>query len=64
MRLFGKPSLLEEAKALERAADAASADNDFTHESALREAALFKRRCHREREAGCTGWPVMAFDKV
>ena len=64
MRLFGKPSDLEEAAALERAADAAAEDGDTSHERALREAALFKRRVARERAAGRTGWPVAAFDRV
>lgn len=63
MRLF-KQSLSDEAEALERAAEMARQEGDHEHERKLREAALFKRRCARERAAGFNGWPVCAFDKV
>ena len=43
MRLF-KQTPMEEAGALERAADMARDENDLHHEKMLRQAALFKRR--------------------
>ena len=43
MRMFGQPTLLEDAEALDRAADMARNDGDLEHERRLREAALFKR---------------------
>ena len=64
MQIFGQQSPLEEAEALERAADMAREDGDAVHEKRLREAALFKRRVARERAAGFNGWPVRTFDKV
>lgn len=62
--LFRGQSLTGQAEALDRAADMAAEEGDRTHETALREAALFKRRCAREEAAGFYGLPVMAFDKV
>jgi hypothetical protein len=64
MRLFGGQTLDEEAESLERAADMARDDGDSVHEAALRKAALFKRRCARERAAGFEGWSPMAFEKI
>jgi len=63
MRLF-RQTPTQEAEALERAADVARDENDTEHERSLRQAALFKRRLARERDAGFDGWPVCAFDKV
>lgn len=59
-----KQTLTEQAEALERAAHFAFEDGDIEHEEMLRKAALFKRRCARERAAGVEGWPVCAFDKI
>lgn len=61
--IFGPTSgaAKRDAEALERAADMAHKDGDTEHEKRLREAALFKRRVAREREAGFEGWSPMAF---
>ena len=55
---FLKKTPMQEAEALERAADMAREENDPTHEKALRQAALFRRRLARERAAGFDGYPI------
>lgn len=65
--LFGKGAAkcaIEEAEALERAANAAEREGDHEHATGLRKAALIKRRVARERSAGVKGWPICYFDKV